>query len=593
MKKYLFVYLLLFFSTKLLAQTDFDLVKMFNIHANVYTHEKIWLKNNTFLVPINFNTSTYTLENGTVVSNPNFQSSSVSYKILILQYNEEGQLIDYFTLNSNGYELLRDITLDDNDNIYLTLDVKSGYILDGEQYFLNSNNNLQKHLVLKLVSTKNPDNTTSRIVTWKKKIEGDFGLTTLAISSNDNVYIATKSTQSNIIVDGITYNNPTPHQSLSSLGRMIVAKFNKNGIGLDWITSSTNNTTESFSNPLIYNFTNPILRLDSEENLYLVGTLYGSKTVYGNTTLTNPLNNNKQTLFMVKYNHLGNVLWAKIPTISPNSNRLVPSQFEIDENNNLYLLEQYHPGFYGAQTVNYWGHTYSTDKSISTLIKFDTNGNVIWSKKPNVLNISESCNLEYFRIVENKILVFGYFKGVYDYGDGVIIDTNQDYKWVSLEFNKNNAAIDNYYTLNTSMGINPFNYIGMDSQDRLWFAQKTGTSGNFNYYIGSLNYNLGIGNNIQKLIFFRSTEVALAKKEFETLDLTIYPNPTKDRLNLSGKELLNKNYQIYDMVGKLVQYGIVENNHINVNNLMTATYLLKVYDRNDTRKNKSIKFIKQ
>lgn len=587
--------LLLFISTNLFAQTDFDLVKMFNINGNVYTHEKIWLKNNTFLVPINFNTQSYTLENGVVVQNPNYQSGSYMYKSLILYYDENAQLIDYYTLNSLGREYLRDITVDDNDDLYLTLEVNPGYQLDGEQYFLNSANTLQKHLLLKITSTKSPnDNDIIREVSWKKRIEGNLVNPTLAFGSDNSVFIAARSSQNDIIVDGISYLNPTPHQTQSSLTRMVVGKLNINGTGMEWLTSSTNTVNETFESTFVFNNRQQIIRVDSQNNIYMLGTLYGMKATFGNTTLNN-IDLNKQKLFIVKYSPSGEVLWAKSPTISNVSNALTPIQFEIDEQDNLFLLEQYHPGFYGSQTVDYWGSSYSTDKAISTLIKMNTNGDVIWTKKPEVLESGNSyfCKLEYFRIVNGKILVFGYFKGSFDYGNGVVIDTNQEYKWVSFEFDRNEGAIDNYYVLNTSMGLSPFNYIGMDSQNRLWFAQKTATIGNFNYYIGSLNYNLGIGNNIQKLVYYRSTEVTLAKKEFETLDFTIYPNPTKDWLNLKGEELSDKNYQIYDMVGKLINYGKVENNQINVENLIIGTYILKVYERNDTRKNKTVKFIIQ
>lgn len=588
------LFLLLFFSTKLFAQADFDLVKMFNINGNVYTHEKIWLKNNTFLVPINFYTQSYTLENGVVVQNPNYQQGAYKFRSLILYYDENAQLIDYYTLSSLGHEYLRDITVDDNDNLYLTLEVEAGYQLEDETYFANTTNNLQKHLLLKVTSTKASNgNDLIREVSWKKRIEGNLVNPTLAFGSDDIVYIAARSLQNDLIVDGISYSNPTPHQTQSSLTRMIVGKLNMNGAGMEWLSSSTNSVSETFSSTFVFNNRQHVIRVDSQNNIYLLGTLFGMKATFGNTTLNN-IGINKEKLFMVKYSPTGQVLWAKSPTISNVSSSLVPIQLEIDQQDNLFILEQYNPGWYGIQTVDYWGYTYSTDQGISTLIKMNTNGNVIWAKMPQTLTSSNnSCALEYFRIVNGKILAFGYFKGVFDYGNGILIDTNQEYKWVSFEFNRNNGYIDNYYTLDTSMGLNPFNYIGMDSLNRLWFAQKTGTIGTFNYYIGSLNYNLSIGNNVQKLIYFRSTAITLGSKEFDVPDFSIYPNPTHDWLNLNGEDLINQNYQIFDMSGKILNYGKVENNKINVDNLATGMYLLKIYNRNNSRKSKTLKFTKQ
>jgi len=585
-KNYLFFLLLFLTCPPIFAQSDFDLVKIFNINGNVYTHEKIWMQNNNFLVPISFNTQNYTLESGVVISNPNYQPGQNSYKMLIAQYNENAQLVSHFTLNSIGFELLQDIKVDKFDNIYITYAVPAGYQLDGQTYFSNVPEAVTKYMMIKMSK--------GGIILWKKTFEnGALMMFNLAVANNGDVFMTARAGQQNIKVDGITYTNPTPHQTQTSLTRLVVGKLNTNGNGMVWMSSSTNSVTEAFANIFVFNNRQQIIRLDSQNNVYLLGNLWGMKATFGSTTFQN-IGLNKEKLFLVKYNANGQLQWAKSPTIPTNSLHLAPYQFEIDQQDNLFLLEQFHPGFNGNQTVNYWGTNYTTDKSISSLIKLNTSGDVQWIKKPNVQQSGNSyqCNLIYFAIVNEKILAFGILNGSFDYGNGLQINTGGVNKWISIEFNKD-GGVDNYNILDSSFVLSPFNFIGMDSQNKLWFAQKTATVGTFNLFIGSLNYNFTIGNSNQKLVYFRSGMVLLNNDEFQKLDFLIYPNPAQDVLNVTGDDLLNKNYQIYNLSGKIVMHGKLHNSKINVEILKTGTYLLKIFNNNNTYINNTVKFVKR
>lgn len=56
---------------------------------------------------------------------------------------------------------------------------------------------------------------------------------------------------------------------------------------------------------------------------------------------------------------------------------------------------------------------------------------------------------------------------------------------------------------------------------------------------------------------------------------SIYPNPTRESLNISSNEILEE-YQIFDNTGKEVLKGKIETNHINVNQLQNGIYILKI-----------------
>lgn len=584
--KYLLIILFSIYISKTYSQADFDLVKMFNTNGNVYTNEKIWLQDNTFLVPILFNTQNYTLENNIIIPNPNFQPGQISQKILIARYNDNAQLVDYFTLNSMGYELLDNIHVDKQDNIYITYSVPAGYQLEGQTYFANVPQAVTKYMMLKISKGGS--------ILWKKTFEdGALMMFNLAVGNNGDVFMTARAGQQNIKVDGITYENPTPHQTQTALTRMVVGKLNTNGNGMLWLNSSTNSVTEAFGSIFIFNNRQQIIRLDSQNNVYFAGNLWGMKATFGNTTLQN-IAMNKEKLFLVKYNSNGQQQWVKSPTIATNSYNITSHQFEIDDQDNLFLLEQYHPGFYGNQTVNYWGGvSYTTNKALSTIIKMNTDGNIVWMKNPQSLNSGSSnmCNLMYFSIINGKILAFGLFNGNFDYGNGIQINTNDTMKWVSLELN-NNGGIDNYNVLDVSNVVAPLGLIGKDNQNKLWFAQKTATSGNFNLFIGTLNYNLTIGNATQKLIYYRSASVTLNEKEFETLNFTIYPNPAYKIINVSGKDLSNKSFQIFNLSGQLIKFGKLENSTINIEDINVGTYILKIFNNDNSYIHKTVKFIK-
>mgnify|MGYP006189023405 CR=1 FL=1 len=55
--------------------------------------------------------------------------------------------------------------------------------------------------------------------------------------------------------------------------------------------------------------------------------------------------------------------------------------------------------------------------------------------------------------------------------------------------------------------------------------------------------------------------------------VSIYPNPAIDKLNVYNAP--SKQYQIFDMTGRLINSGTLERNSINVSQLSSGNYILK------------------
>lgn len=140
------------------------------------------------------------------------------------------------------------------------------------------------------------------------------------------------------------------------------------------------------------------------------------------------------------------------------------------------------------------------------------------------------------------------------------------------------------------------------------YAQKTisatganisGSGGSVSYTIGQIDYktHLGSGGSVAQGVqhpYEIYVYTSIEQADDINLSLTTYPNPTTDYLtlqinNYDDSELI---YQLFDANGKLLQNQKINENItlINMGNLATAIYFLKVFDKN--REIKTFKIIK-
>lgn len=71
----------------------------------------------------------------------------------------------------------------------------------------------------------------------------------------------------------------------------------------------------------------------------------------------------------------------------------------------------------------------------------------------------------------------------------------------------------------------------------------------------------------------------LAIKDQERIDFSMYPNPTADALHLTFKDNVRKPYSVYDLVGREVLKGSIDDTNqaqINVSTLQKGTYILRI-----------------
>jgi len=80
--------------------------------------------------------------------------------------------------------------------------------------------------------------------------------------------------------------------------------------------------------------------------------------------------------------------------------------------------------------------------------------------------------------------------------------------------------------------------------------------------------------------------VSLSIDEVEISDLKVYPNPVKDIINISGKEILN--VEVFTLQGKKL-FAPYSNNQINISNLAQGVYILKIDSKNGYSSKRIIK----
>jgi hypothetical protein len=231
----------------------------------------------------------------------------------------------------------------------------------------------------------------------------------------------------------------------------------------------------------------------------------------------------------------------------------------------------------------------------------------------------------YLDILCNGTILYG--KGDMTFEDA---DANQlNYKNGSLGDLNNDGFIDAYYNgniywnLTTSNNWITINTVGVQSNidgigARVEITTSNGTqirdirSGEGFEYMSTLNTHFGIGTETEidnitiywpsgviDVISGPTINTPLEVVEGATLtlensfvnDLVIYPNPTKNELNISSTDnLQDAIYTIFDINGRRIMNSKLTQNIIDVSSLNTGNYILRIVSGNSI---KSQKFIKQ
>jgi hypothetical protein len=281
-------------------------------------------------------------------------TSTNSYTdIYIVKCDSLGNVLWAKAEGGMGQDLCKGIATDVSGNIYVTGSYLSPFIVFGGDTLINRDTS-STYADMYIVKYDTAGN-----VSWTKRISGNHP------TGNETGFSITTDFNSNVYVIGEYGNiNPIGHfiilgtDTLFGYGTFLV-KYDALGNEI-WVTSPSGNSG---------------INVDAIGNVYVTGT-YNSfnSTTFGTTTF--PITSNGSDIFVVKYDSLGNVIWAKRAGGSGNDFSKLSA---IDADGNFYITGTFYaPSItFGAITLTYtgsgWGDIF--------VAKYDAMGNVVWAKK--------------------------------------------------------------------------------------------------------------------------------------------------------------------------------------------------------------------
>ena len=255
---------------------------------------------------------------------------------------------------SNGDDLASSVAVDASGNTLVTGWFNSPSITFGSTTLTNTGT--QNVFLTKYDANGN--------VIWAKKAGGTTsdGANSVTVDASGNIYIAGFFNSPTISFGSISLTN-------SGNYNFFVAKYDANG-NIIWARNA-GGTSDNCANAVA---------VDNSGNVYVTGYFANNSTmIFGTTTLTRL---GYCSIFTVKYNASGTVLWAKKAGGSGDDES---TSIAVDVSGNIYLA-----GYFGSPSISF-GLTTLTNSSTSGstpdtyLAKYDLNGNVIWVKKANGL----------------------------------------------------------------------------------------------------------------------------------------------------------------------------------------------------------------
>lgn len=413
-------------------------------------------------------------------------------------------------------------------------------------------------------------------VLWAKDASGasDNGANGIITDAFGNVYV-TGSFYSPITFGVTTLSN-------AGLRDMFIVKYDALGNVL-WAKSEGNSGYDDGNS----------IAIDGSGNVYVTGTFWSPTISFGATTLSNA--GSSPDIFVVKYDAFGNEIWAKSAGGSPMDYAI---SITSDSSNNVYVT-----GYYYSPTI-----TFETTTLINAgygdifIVKYDSLGNVIWAKGAGGAGNDESYSIittpaGYFYIIGNfdsPTLAFGptilthsgntddIFVVKYDaFGNAVWAKSiggtgNEKDNCITADNNENVYIIGNYDSSSLILGAdtlinqgnNDFFIEKLDSSGNILWSKGTGSVGDdeglgivagvsgevyvTGYYSNSISFGATTLSNagIHDMFFAKLDQVNVGiEEENQSNQINIFPNPSNGIFTLNK---IIKLVEVYNMMGELV-----------------------------------------
>lgn len=504
---------------------------------------KITFDNNGFIyTEYSTNLSSVTLGNNTYTLPPGEE-----YMYFLIKQDSSGNIQSVMPSVPNGQKII----FDASGNTYHVGNF-AGTLVLGNITLTGTDSAVSNMFIAKADSNGN--------YIWAKKAEA-LGDPTYMLSPDDflldqegNIYISGGLQGGTAVFDNLSF-------TASDISNVFLVKYDNNGNAI-WLR---NGVGKSYSGNIT---------CDSQNNICMLGSFRSPTIMFGDVVLQNMCNT---SAYIVKYDPAGNVIWAKKyggTGTGINSSRTHPHNIAIDDMDNIYAVGGFrgdHTKF-GTITLT----SFNPDFDTAFMAKFDSSGNPIWAK--SVTGDNEGALIRDAYVSANGSI---YVVGVFNSSSILLGNTSLI----------NQGEVDSYIAkLNTNGNYEWSRHIG--GTKNVWAWDINVDEANNAVYIAGMYNEMVIGEDtfatesgINNGFLAKLSLVPLAIDNFKSRQISLYPNPAKNILNISAEFEPGAAYSITDMSGRIIKTGITENT-IDVSALSSGMYNISINGINS-------KFIKE
>lgn len=339
--------------------------------------------------------------------------NSGSYDVYIAKYDSSGNVLWAKSFGKEGDDFASYICTDLQGNSYLAGSFVSDSLFIENDTLLNSNTDTTEEcFIIKFDPNGN--------VIWSQAFGGLGSDYCYGVSSdlNGNIYMAGYFSSPTILFGSTTLTN-----TFSGTNDIFLLKFNAVGNKI-WAKSIGGINNEEVRG----------LKTDPNGNIFVIGEYNSPSVTFGSSTLTN---NGAYDLFIVKFNSVGNVLWAKS---SGGANDEKSISISIDPAGNIYST-----GFYLSQQFQMGSFPLNNVSVASNgdiwIAKYNNNGEVLWAKSEGGSLFDKGIGIT--TDVNGNAYLTGYYKSdTLIFGTDTLLNASEDTRdFYMVKYNTNGNPI--------------------------------------------------------------------------------------------------------------------------------------------------------
>jgi hypothetical protein len=202
----------------------------------------------------------------------------------------------------------------------------------------------------------------------------------------------------------------------TTIGVLLV--FGANAQAPNWAWAKSSITNNSITSIQSLNSTT-----DALGNVYVTG-IFDSTITFDNITLTDP---SALAMFLVKYDPLGNVIWARSAGEVLDMSGYVVSDICTDANGNVYVVGNY------TTSITFDSITLANERAY--IVKYDSSGNVLWAKGALTLANSTAADA-----LGNVYVVGSFYSQTLTLGAFTLTNTDTTGFWADIYIVKYDAS---------------------------------------------------------------------------------------------------------------------------------------------------------